>query len=48
MCYDDGDEEILNLKREKWAVIYDESASDKVGSFLIYITSFYLIHVLGC
>ncbi|KAH1131621.1 hypothetical protein J1N35_002999 [Gossypium stocksii] len=29
VCYDDGDEEILNLKREKWAVIYDETASDK-------------------
>ncbi|KAL1089667.1 hypothetical protein V6Z11_D07G036800 [Gossypium hirsutum] len=29
VCYDDGDEEILNLRREKWAVIYDETASDK-------------------
>ncbi|KAG4190449.1 hypothetical protein ERO13_A07G031600v2 [Gossypium hirsutum] len=29
VCYDDGDEEILNLKREKWAVIYDETASEK-------------------
>ncbi|KHG11653.1 hypothetical protein F383_14677 [Gossypium arboreum] len=25
--YNDGDEEILNLKREKWAVIEDESRS---------------------
>ncbi|KAL1168099.1 hypothetical protein V6Z11_A05G062300 [Gossypium hirsutum] len=30
--YNDGDEEILNLKREKWAVIEDESGSDEEGA----------------
>ncbi|MBA0757044.1 hypothetical protein Gotri_020165 [Gossypium trilobum] len=35
VCYDDGDEEILNLRREKWAVIYDETASDKVANTLL-------------
>ncbi|KAK8660694.1 hypothetical protein V6N13_051609 [Hibiscus sabdariffa] len=29
VCYDDGDVEILNLKREKWEVIKDESGSDE-------------------
>ncbi|KAK8513530.1 hypothetical protein V6N13_002267 [Hibiscus sabdariffa] len=30
--YNDGDQEILNLKREKWAVIDDESGSDEEGT----------------
>ncbi|KAL4334997.1 hypothetical protein GQ457_07G037490 [Hibiscus cannabinus] len=30
--YNDGDQEILNLKREKWAVIEDESGSDEEGT----------------
>ncbi|GMI92452.1 hypothetical protein like AT4G31880 [Hibiscus trionum] len=30
--YNDGDQEILNLKREKWAVIEDESGSDEEGA----------------
>ncbi|KAE8682553.1 hypothetical protein F3Y22_tig00111238pilonHSYRG00195 [Hibiscus syriacus] len=30
--YIDGDQEILNLKREKWAVIEDESGSDEEGA----------------
>ncbi|KAK8484297.1 hypothetical protein V6N13_145040 [Hibiscus sabdariffa] len=30
--YNDGDQEILNLKREKWAVIDDESGSDEEGA----------------
>lgn len=33
MNYIDGDQEILNLKREKWEVIENESGSDEVGSF---------------
>ncbi|XVE71254.1 hypothetical protein DITRI_Ditri10aG0135900 [Diplodiscus trichospermus] len=31
VSYDDGDEEILNLKREKWEVIEDKSGSDEEG-----------------
>ncbi|GMI81514.1 hypothetical protein like AT4G31880 [Hibiscus trionum] len=30
--YNDGDQEILNLKKEKWAVLEDESGSDEEGA----------------
>ncbi|KAH1039547.1 hypothetical protein J1N35_041290 [Gossypium stocksii] len=30
--YSDGDEEILNLKRDKWTVIEDNSGSDEEGA----------------
>lgn len=34
VAYDDGDTEILNLKREKWEIIEDESAPDEVSDYL--------------
>lgn len=34
VLYTDGDEEILNLKKEKWQYIDDESESEQVGGFV--------------
>jgi hypothetical protein len=38
VLYDDGEVEVLNLVREKWHIIEDDSVADEVGLYL------YLLH----
>lgn len=46
MAYTDGDEETLNLKREKWEFIEVESRSDAVSGCLICISMPKLVWML--
>lgn len=43
VLYTDGDEEVLNLKKEKWEYIGGDSGSDGVGCSLIYILLLILV-----
>jgi len=40
--YDDGDEETLNLVKEKWKVIEADSDADEVGICLVLFTTIFL------
>lgn len=46
--YDDGDVELLNLRKEKWDVLEDEPGSDMVCIPIVVFKILYTVYNIKC